>query len=242
MLVAACGGGTDDTDTAAQNVTNEGAGDVIESSTGDTEPAVVTTSSTTTTTTSTTTTTAPTTIETPDATRPSIEVPTSWDNDRDEIFGRYLLFWDALYASLGPPYADPDDPHTRPILEDVLTPEMLGETLEDLQRFQDESRVVVRADDSIEEHVLRVPKVQSLSKDEGHRVLIQDCWIVDFDWYGTDGTFIESDEGFQLFNATLKVVGGEWQLLVNLEQEPDDVGYDWCQAVASDKTWPERQP
>jgi hypothetical protein len=76
MLVAACGGGTDDTDTAGQDLTNEGAEDVIESSTGDTEPADVTTSSTTTTP-STTTTTAPTTTETPDATRPSIEVPTS---------------------------------------------------------------------------------------------------------------------------------------------------------------------
>jgi hypothetical protein len=227
-LLAACSPSRNDTGQAA-----------VESATTTAEPANATTPRTKAATSAATTPkTVPTTAttETPDVTRPSIEVPTSWGNDRDEIFGRYLLYWAALDAAVGAPFADPNDPTTRPILEDVLKPGMLEDILETVREYQDEDRIVVWPEDSIEEHILRIPKVQPLGKEEGRKVLIQDCWIVDYDYYLTDGTFDESDDGFQLFNATMEVVGGKWQILANVEQGPDDVGYDWCEEVASQKT------
>jgi hypothetical protein len=205
----------------------------IESATATTEPADTTTSSTTTTTS--TTTTVPSTTEPPDVTRPSIEVPTSWNNNRDEIFGRYLLYFEAFDAALGPPFADPDDPATRSILEDVLKPDAFADALATIESFQERDLVVVRDEDTIDEHVLRIPKVQPLGKEEGRKVLIQDCWIRDYETYTPEGSFIESFDDLLLFNATMEVVDGEWKVRSNIKQEPGDVGYDWCELVAADK-------
>jgi hypothetical protein len=175
------------------------------------------------------------TTETPEVTRPPIEVPTSWDNNRDEIFGRYLLYFEAFDVALGPPFADPDDPISRPVLEDVLIPEMLADVVATIDSFQEDDVVVVRADDSIDEHILRLPKVQSLGKEEGHKVLIQDCWIQDYMTQTSEGSYLESIKNLRLFNATMEVVDGKWKVRSNIPQEPGDVGYDWCEVVAAEK-------
>jgi hypothetical protein len=120
---------------------------------------------------------------------------------------------------------------------------MLEDVLATIQSYDDGGWIVVIPDESIEEHILRIPKAQPLSKEEGRKVLIQDCWIKDHE-IRIEETNEVADEsrGFRLFNATMEVVGGQWKVRSNIPQEPDDVGYDWCQAVASDKTSPERQP
>jgi hypothetical protein len=227
-LLAACSPGANDTGQAA-----------VESVTTTAEPTNATTSSAKAATSAATTpNTVPTTVttETPDVTRPSIEVPTSWGNDRDEIFGRYLLYFEAFDAALGPPSADPDDLVTRSVLEDVLKPDAFADAVATIESFQERDIVVVRDEESIDEHILRIPKVQPLGKQEGRKVLIQDCWIRDYDTYTPEGSFIESFGSFRLFNATMEVAGGKWQILANVEQGPDDVGYDWCEEVASQKT------
>jgi hypothetical protein len=40
----------------------------------------------------------------------------------------------------------------------------------------------------------------------------------------------------------MEVVDEQWKVRSNIEQGPDDVGYDWCQEVASYRISPERQP
>ena len=66
--------------------------------------ALPTTDSTTTSSQPPRTTEAPTTTEAPaetPATKPDLEIPTEWDSDLDEIFGRYLLFWEAEAHCVG---------------------------------------------------------------------------------------------------------------------------------------------
>ena len=194
-------------------------------------PPLDSTSSTTTETTArpTTTTTEPTTTEAPEVTRPTVVVPTEWEGDREEIFGRYLLFWEALDAAVAPPEADPDFA----LLGDLLIPEMEADTRDSIQRFKDGDRVIVFPEDSIEEHVLRLPNIDTLAKSEGHRILVQDCWVQDNELRRTDGTLDEVRQGFGVFNATMEVVDGEWLVHSNIEQSEGDIGWDTCEQYAN---------
>ena len=194
-------------------------------------PPLDSTASTTTETTAppTTTTTEPTTTEAPEVTRPTVVVPTEWEGDREEIFGRYLLYWEALDAALAPPEADPDFP----LLADLLGPEMESDIRGEIQEFTDGDWVKVLPENSTEEHVLRLPNISTLAKTEGNKVLVQDCWVMDSELRMTDGVLDQVRDGFTVLNATLEVLDGEWIVITTIEQSEGDLGWETCEQYAN---------
>jgi len=103
----------------------------------DSSATTITTTSTVETTTSSTTTIPPaSTTDTSlidsafaDAERPELEIPTEWDSDLDEIYGRYLLYWEALYGAIGPPFAEPEYPPLLDLIDAGITSQIRGSSL-----------------------------------------------------------------------------------------------------------------
>ena len=181
-----------------------------------------------TTTTTQTTTTETTVNETAfaDMERPELEIQTEWESDLDEIFGRYLMYWEALYNALGPPRADPN---YQPLLELLGTDVAVEDVQAQVQGFQDRNEVVIRTENSLDDHGLRLPNPSVLEKTEGNLVVIQDCWIRDDVTRFLDGK--PSDEAFStvLWNVTMVVDDGEWKYLGAAEADERSDGYQECQ-------------
>ncbi len=85
--------------------------------------------------------------------KPDLDIPTEWDSDLDEIFGRYQLYWEAFYIAAGPPVPDID---YAPLLE-LTAPEAIDDLGEDFEVYEDDEVVLVLPEDSISQHVLRLP-------------------------------------------------------------------------------------
>ena len=189
--------------------------------------ALPTTDSTTTSSQPPRTTETPTTTEAPaetPVTKPDLEIPTEWDSDLDEIFGRYLLYWDAEQIALGPPEADPDYPPLR----HLLTENALVDVVARVQEYQDFGVISVVPGDSINEHIVRLPNPSVLTKDEGREVILQDCWVQDTEQRSLEGEL--TDAAFQsvLFNVTMRVVDGEWRVAASIRASEDSSGYREC--------------
>ncbi|MEM7325132.1 MAG: hypothetical protein AAF531_18730 [Actinomycetota bacterium] len=213
LFVVGCSSSGDDDVLAPLDTT----ADVEETSTSTTEP--------TTTTSETTTTTEPTTT-TEDTVRPELD-PDNWTSDLDEIFGRYLLYWQALDEAYARPEADPDNKD----LADLVGAEALVDVRADIdQGYLQGGLVLVIADDSLEEHVLRLPRPTSLTKTEGNEVIIQDCWIADRTKETLDGEIIETWSFPTVFNVTMQVIDSEWRVFASVTAEDGSDGWDECNA------------
>ncbi|MGH1491521.1 MAG: hypothetical protein ACRBK7_19330 [Acidimicrobiales bacterium] len=188
------------------------------------KPTTVPTTAPTTTSTSTTETTV---VETAfaDMERPELEVQTEWETDLDEIFGRYLMYWEALYNAGGPPEADPD---YQPLL-DLLDPGVVSSVLSQVQGLAEADSVIFRPEGSLDDHGLRLPNPSVLEKTEGNRVVIQDCWIRDDVIEHLDGS--DRTEYFMtvLWNVDMIVVDGEWKYFAAVEADDRSDGYQECQ-------------
>jgi hypothetical protein len=197
---------------------------------------VSTSSSTTTSSTTTSSTVATTTTAMTDATpstladgKPILEIPTEWDSDLDEIFGRYLLYWEALAIANGPPAPTPDYPP----LAELVDPEALTELRGQIQENLD-AGIVLREADTATEHVPRLPNPSVLSKAEGNEVTIQDCFV--------DGRVVESSTGevlddavvTGLLNVKMQVVGGEWLVVGLRDASPESDGFEECRQYGTE--------
>jgi hypothetical protein len=159
--------------------------------------------------------------------RPELEVQTEWVGELDEIYGRYLMYWEALYIALGPPFADPN---YEPLIE-LLDPGVIEGVQEQLQGYRDSNAVVIRPESSLDDHGLRLPNPSDLSKTEGNRVIIQDCWIRDDVVRTIDGETSVEQFKTLLWNVDMIVLDGEWRYFSASEAGPDSDGYYECQAI-----------
>lgn len=189
----------------------------LESSATSTETSTTTTVTTTTTTEATTTTAEPTTTI-----QPELD-PANWDSDLDEIFGRYLLYWQALDAA----YAEADPESSA--LADLIGSAALVDVQADIeQNYLSTGHVLVISDDSAEEHVLRLPRPMALDKTEGNEVIIQDCWVADRTKQTSDGGVVETWSFPTVFNATMKVIDGHWRVFASVTAADGSDGWDEC--------------
>ena len=170
-----------------------------------------------------TTTTTETPPETSD-TKPDLEIPTEWESDLDEIFGRYLLYWDVYKVAIGPPRADPQ----YPLLAEMLTEEAFVDIAATIQEYRDFDVVSVVPEGSINEHILRLPNPSLLAKAEGAEVVIQDCWVQDTEQRSIDGELVEAAFQSVLFNVTMRVVDGEWRVAASTRASEESSGYQEC--------------
>ncbi|MGB5757404.1 MAG: hypothetical protein WBM50_10850, partial [Acidimicrobiales bacterium] len=105
--------------------------------------------------------------------KPVLEITTEWPTELDEIFGRYLLYWDALYIAFGPPVADADYAPLR----ELVSEEAYEDLLEQAAELREKDQYVVLPENTITEHQVRLPNPVPLDKTEGNEVIIQDCWV-----------------------------------------------------------------
>lgn len=196
----------------------------LESSATSAESSTTTTEATTTTEPTTTTTEPTTTVQ------PELD-PANWNSDLDEIFGRYLLFWQAYDAAYAPPEANPDYPP----LAELAGEEALADFRSDIeQNYASAGHVLVIAEDSIEEHVLRLPRPVDLDKTEGNEVIIQDCWVADRTKETLDGEVLETWSFPTVFNATMRVIDGEWRVFANVTAADGSDGWEECNSYFAD--------
>lgn len=162
-------------------------------------------------------------------TRPVVEIPTEWDSEADEVFGRYWLYWEAFAAAYGPPQVDPNYEPLR-----VLSTDENWASLQDqMQRFVDDEVVLVLPEVSITDHMIRIPNPSVMADEEGSEVVLQDCWIDDFVQQTLDGEVVEQTREAKLMNVTMQVVGGEWRVAGVTEATPESDGYELCQEQLS---------
>lgn len=190
------------------------------------DSSTTTAPSTTTTTVATTTSSSSTTSSTPTPTvpggKPDLEIPTEWESDLDEIYGRYLLYWDALGIAMGPPAPDPDYPPLAELAEAALYEELQGQ----IEERRDSGRVVLEGPDT--DHGLRLPNPAVLTKTEGNEVIIQDCFIDGRIVQTLDGEILDDSVVPKLTNVNLKVIDGEWRVPAVVEALPESSGYQEC--------------
>lgn len=168
-------------------------------------------------------TTTETSTTTPD-TKPELEIPTEWESDLDEIFGRYLLYWEAEAIAIGPPAADP----SYPPLRELLTEGFLADIGQQMQEYQDANVVSVIPEGSINEHIVRLPSPSVLDKSEGREVVIQDCWVQDTEQQRLDGEITQTVLQSVLFNVTMRVVDDEWRVAASIRASEQSSGYQEC--------------
>ncbi len=161
--------------------------------------------------------------------RPELD-PANWQTESDEIFGRYLLYWQAIDEAYGPPKADPD----LPALDELARPEALAEIRENIQAFQDFGELIVVPEDSVEDHILWIPDVVPLDKTEGNEVVIQDCWLQDNVRQTEAGEVLEETFKNQLLNVTMQVIDGEWRLFASVTASDESTGWDECNQLFED--------
>ena len=180
---------------------------------------------TTTTTESTTSTTAATTTSSvvEDTIRPELD-PANWETDLDEIFGRYLLYLEAIDTAYGPPSVDANYAP----LADLAGSEAMADITADIETYQSAGHVLVVADDSMESNDLRLPRPTSLDKIEGNEVVIQDCWIADRTKETVGGEVVETWSFPTVFNVTMKVIDGEWRVFASVVAADESDGWDEC--------------
>lgn len=155
--------------------------------------------------------------------KPILEIPTEWDSELDEIFGRYLLYWDALAIAFGPPEADFDYPP----LEELAEPEALDDLEQQLRESRDSGQVLVETDTATD-HIPRLPNPSVLSKTEGNEVVIQDCFIDGRVLKTVGGEVIDDQVVAKLMNVKMEVLGGEWRVGAVREASPESDGYEEC--------------
>jgi hypothetical protein len=151
-------------------------------------------------------------------------IPTEWDSDLDEIFGRYLLFWEAEAIALGPPEADPDYPP----LEGLLGEQAYSEVVERAQSYRDNQLVLVVPEGSIGDHIVRLPNPAPLAKEEDREVVIQDCWIQDDEQHSLDGEVAQETKRSILFNVRMRVIEAEWRVAAITPASDESSGYREC--------------
>lgn len=156
--------------------------------------------------------------------KPVIEIPTEWDSELDEIFGRYQLYRTALDVALGPPEADPGYLPLKDLMEEVAWEELSGQ----IQDFRDRGLVLVFPEESLTDHVVRLPNPSVLTKTEGNEVVIQDCWVDDGIVETLEGEVQESYFESSLRNVTMKVIDGEWRTLSVVTASEESSGYQEC--------------
>ncbi len=161
--------------------------------------------------------------------RPEVSIPANWDSDVEELYGRYWLYWEAFAAAHAPPNADPSfEP-----LRELSTPANWRTLQADLRSFADDGLVLVLPDDSITEHLIRLPNASVLAKDEGADVVLQDCWLDDFVQQTVDGQVVAEARQARLMNVTMRVVEGEWRVDGVTRATPESDGYEQCVALVS---------
>ncbi len=162
-------------------------------------------------------------------TRPEVIIPSSWDSEIEEVYGRYWLYWDAFAAAHAPPNADPSFGPLQNLSTEVNW-QSLNQGLRD---FADDGLVLVLPQNSITEHLVRVPNATVLTKDEGAEVILQDCWLDDFVQQTVDGQVLVETEEAKLMNVTMKVVNGEWRVHGVARATAESDGFEQCQSLIS---------
>jgi hypothetical protein len=173
--------------------------------------------------TSTTTATEPPTSTTPSG-KPLLEIPTSWESDLDEIFGRYLLYWDAVLIASGPPEADPNYP---PLVE-LADPALYEEVAAQIQASKEAGEIIYDPENSQTDHGLRLPNPAVLTKTEGNEVVLQDCFINGWVLQTTDGQVLDDSVVAKLKNVKMKVIDGDWRVFGVRDAAPGSSGYQEC--------------
>ncbi|MGB5756444.1 MAG: hypothetical protein WBM50_05975 [Acidimicrobiales bacterium] len=161
--------------------------------------------------------------------RPEVRIPDGWDSDVEEVYGRYWLYWEAFAAAHAPPNADPSfEP-----LRELSTPDNWRSLQADIRSFAEDGLVLVLPENSITEHLIRIPNASVLAKDEGADVVLQDCWIDDFVQQTVDGRVVAETKEARLMNVTMKVTDGEWRVDGVARATPESDGYEQCVALVS---------
>lgn len=156
--------------------------------------------------------------------RPEVIIPASWPSAIDEVYGRYWLYWDAFAAAHAPPETDVDFEPLRLLSTDANWASLSDE----LEQFAASGHVLVLPADSITEHLVRVPNVEVLTKDEGAELILQDCWIDDFVQQTVDGELVDEVREAKLMNVVMKVVDGQWRVDAVTRATTDSDGYEQC--------------
>jgi hypothetical protein len=155
--------------------------------------------------------------------KPILEIPTEWDSDLDEIFGRYLLYWEALAIAAGPPEASPE----YAALAELVDPADLAELKEQLEANLEAGHVYMEGDTGTE-HVPRLPNPSVLSKTEGNEITIQDCFVDARALVNVDGDVLDDEVVVSLLNVKMIVVDGEWRVSGIRDASPESDGYREC--------------
>lgn len=161
--------------------------------------------------------------------RPEVSVPTEWDSEIEEVYGRYWLYWEAFAAAHAPPNADPSFAP----LESLSTPANWRSLEQQLRGFADDGLVLVLPKNSITEHLIRIPNASVLVKEEGAEVVLQDCWIDDFVQQTVDGQVLLATEEAKLMNVMMKVVNGQWRVDGVARATADSDGFEQCVTLVS---------
>jgi len=156
--------------------------------------------------------------------RPVIEIPTEWPSEIEELYGRYWLYWQAFAAAHGPPGAD----STYGPLRELSSPVNWTSLEDQLRSFAADGLVLELPEDSITEHLLRIPNASVLAGDEGDEVILQDCWIDDFVRRTVDGDVVAEAHEAKLMNVVMKVIDGEWRVHGVSRATPESDGYQQC--------------
>lgn len=150
--------------------------------------------------------------------------PAGWENEVDEIVGRYLLMWSGLNEAYGPPTADP----IVPLAEEIGSEEFYAGVQQELAGYQDLGQVFLIADDSLEDHILLLPDWMPDEKSEGAVVTMQDCWIQDNTLQTEDGQVVETFFQAELLDVEMEVMFGEWRVVSNDSAAADSSGWAEC--------------
>lgn len=161
--------------------------------------------------------------------RPVVEIPEAWDSEIEEVYGRYWLYWEAFAAAHGLPNADPSyEP-----LRALSTDDNWASLTEQLRGFADDGVVLVLPENSMTEHLIRIPNAAVLSKNEGAEVVLQDCWIDDFVQQTVDGQIVAEAREAKLMNVVMKVVDGEWRVDGVTRATADSDGFEQCATLVT---------
>ncbi|MGI9596070.1 MAG: hypothetical protein ACR2QK_07920 [Acidimicrobiales bacterium] len=162
-------------------------------------------------------------------TRPEVVIPTNWDSAIEEVYGRYWLYWEAFAAAHALPNADPSfEP-----LRSLSTDENWESLNEQLSAFADDGLVLVLPENSITEHLVRLPNSSVLTGDEGDEVVLQDCWVDDFVQQTVDGHVLVEAKEAKLMNVVMKVVKGQWRVDGVARATAESDGFEQCQSLIS---------
>ena len=157
-----------------------------------------------------------------EATRPSLEIPDTYQDDLDEILERYLLYKDARINAAGPPFADPDDP----TLAGLITGERAETTKSLLQELQDDGLVFVLPKEGVSESRVQFAQQRiGPKKVEGNTILLQDCETDDLQIIRlSDGEVLEDEIFTTLWNIRMLFTDGQWRVAaVSIEKEYEGV-------------------